>query len=186
MGEGKIMSRVGKLPIHVPPGVTVNHQEDRVTIHGPKGTLERIIHPKIEISVNGNIITVTPRDLSHEARALWGLTRALLNNMVVGVNQGFRKELEIVGVGYRVEHKGNTLVLSLGYSHPVEFELPRGIEAKVEKQTRITLQGIDKELVGQTAAKVRSFRRPEPYKGKGIRYLGEVIRHKVGKGGGGK
>ena len=180
------MSRVGKLPIHVPSGVTVDHQDGRVTIRGPKGTLQRIIHPKVEISVTGDTIVVTPRDVSNEARALWGLTRALLNNMVVGITQGFRKELEIVGVGYRAEQKGNTLVFSLGYSHPVEFELPDGIEAKVEKQTRITLQGIDKELVGQTAAKVRSFRRPEPYKGKGIRYLGEVIRHKVGKGGGGK
>ena len=117
---------------------------------------------------------------------MWGLTRALLNNMVIGITQGFKKELEIVGVGYRAEQKGNTIVFSLGYSHPVEYELPEGIDAKVEKQTRITLQGIDKELVGQTAATVRSFRRPEPYKGKGVRYLGEAVRHKVGKGGGGK
>jgi large subunit ribosomal protein L6 len=180
------MSRVGKLPIHVPSGVTVDHQDGHVTIRGPKGILERIIHPKVEINVTGDTIVVTPRDSSNEAKAMWGLTRALLNNMVIGITQGFKKELEIVGVGYRAEQKGNTIVFSLGYSHPVEYELPEGIEAKVEKQTRITLQGIDKELVGQTAATVRSFRRPEPYKGKGVRYLGEAVRHKVGKGGGGK
>jgi large subunit ribosomal protein L6 len=178
------MSRVGKLPIHLPPGVTVDHRDGRITVRGPKGTMERVIHPKVQVTINSDAITVAPRDLSREARALWGLTRALLNNMVVGVTQGFQKELEIVGIGYRVEQKGNTLLFSLGYSHPIEFELPKGIEAKVDKQTRITLQGIDKELVGQTAAKVREFRRPEPYKGKGIRYLGEAIRHKVGKGGG--
>lgn len=178
------MSRVGKLPIHLPPGVIVDYQDGQFTVRGPKGTMERVIHPKVQVTINDNVITVAPRDLSREARSLWGLTRALLNNMVVGVTKGFQKELEIIGVGYRVEQKGSTLLFSLGYSHPIEFELPKGIDAKVDKQTRITLQGIDKELVGQTAATVREFRRPEPYKGKGIRYLGEAVRHKVGKGGG--
>jgi len=184
--EGEIMSRVGKLPIEIPQGVKVEKHNGRISVKGPKGVLEREIHPKSEVTIQDNVITVKPSDDSREAGALHGLTRSLINNMVLGVTKGFSRELEIVGVGYRAEQKGKTLVFSLGYSHTIDFDLPAGIEAKVDKQTKITLEGIDKELLGRTAAKVRSFRRPEPYKGKGVRYTGEDVRRKVGKAGSAK
>lgn len=177
------MSRVGKLPIPIPKGVTVENKQGEITVKGPKGVLNRTIHPMVVLNIEQEVIKVSPVDESREARALWGLTRTLVNNMVVGVTQGFTKGLEIVGVGYRVELKGQQLVFNLGYSHPVEFDLPKGISASVDKQNKVTLEGIDKELLGQTAATVRSFRKPEPYKGKGIRYAGEVVRRKVGKAG---
>ncbi len=153
------------------------------SVKGPKGQLQREIHPLSNVSVEDDVIHVTPVDESRDARALWGLTRTLINNMVVGVTEGFKKGLEIVGVGYRVEQKGNTLVFSLGFSHPVEFELPKGISATLDKQNKVMLEGIDKELLGHTAAKVRAFRPPEPYKGKGVRYMNEHVRRKVGKAG---
>lgn len=177
------MSRVGKLPIPIPNGVTVDRKDGRISVKGPKGQLEREIHPLSSVNVEDNIIKVAPGDESRQARALWGLTRTLINNMVVGVTEGFKKGLEIVGVGYRVEQKGDTLVFNLGYSHPVEFALPKGISATLDKQNKVMLEGIDKELLGQTAAKIRSFRPPEPYKGKGVRYLNEQVRRKVGKAG---
>jgi len=177
------MSRVGKLPIPVPQGVTVDNKDGHVSVKGPKGQLERDIHPLSSVTIEDNTITVSPVDESREARALWGLSRTLINNMVVGVTEGFKKGLEIIGVGYRVEQKGETLVFNLGYSHPIEFPLPKGISATLDKQNKVMLEGIDKELLGQTAAKVRGFRPPEPYKGKGVRYQNEYVRRKVGKAG---
>ncbi len=177
------MSRVGKNPIPITDGVKITNTDGRIRVQGPKGTLERDIHPLIAVEITDSAVTVSPRDESRLAHALWGTMRTLINNMVVGVTQGFTKGLEIVGVGYRVEQKGRTLVFSLGYSHPVEYELPEGVNAVVDKQNKITLDAIDKELLGHTAAKVRGFRKPEPYKGKGVRYLGEDVRRKVGKAG---
>ena len=180
------MSRIGKLPVPVPKGVTVTKNNDGIEVKGPKGTLARVLHPAVEVTIGEDQVVVSPRDESRLARALWGTTRTLVNNMVVGVTSGFSKGLEIVGVGYRVEQKGRTLVFSLGYSHPVEFDLPEGINATLDKQNKVVLDGIDKELLGQTAATVRSFRPPEPYKGKGVRYVGEQVRRKVGKAGAGR
>ena len=180
------MSRVGKLPIPIPNGVTVEQKNGWIKVKGPKGTLERSIHQKVEVKKEENTLKVVPLEDSREAGALWGLTRTLVDNMVHGVTEGFTKGLEIIGIGYRVEQNGQTLIFNLGYSHPIEFELPQGITATLDKQNKITLGGIDKELLGQTAAKVRSFRKPEPYKGKGIRYIGEEVRRKVGKAGAAK
>lgn len=177
------MSRIGKLPIPLPAGVKVSLEGDQITVTGPKGTLSRKIASSVSVSVDQNQISVTRPDDSILSRSTHGLTRTLINNMVIGVTKGFEKVLEISGVGYRAEVKGDVLNLSLGYSHPVNFPLPQGITAEVEKMTRITLKGIDKELVGQVAAKVRGFRGPEPYKGKGIRYADEVILRKAGKTG---
>ncbi|MBW1709292.1 MAG: 50S ribosomal protein L6 [Deltaproteobacteria bacterium] len=177
------MSRVGKRPIEIPAGVTVDYQPPVITVKGSKITLKRTLPPKASLKIDGQIITVSPDDETREARAMWGLTRSLVANMVEGVHTGFIKELEIVGVGYRADLKGDTLTLNLGYSHPVEFSLPEGITATVNKQNRIVIKGADKELVGLTAARIRALRKPEPYKGKGVRYAGEVIRRKVGKTG---
>ena len=177
------MSRIGRMPIAVPAGVTVDIAENnKVTVKGPKGTLERALAPEMEITLEGNEITVKrPNDLKRN-RALHGLTRTLLNNMVVGVTEGYKKTLEVNGVGYRAQKQGKTLVLSLGYSHPVEMEDPEGLSTTVE-DNKIIVEGIDKEKVGQYAAEIRSTRAPEPYKGKGIKYDYEVIRRKVGKTG---
>jgi large subunit ribosomal protein L6 len=177
------MSRVGKLPIPIPKGVIIELSEGWVGVKGPKGTLERTIHPLIQVIKQDSVINVMPREETRLARSLWGLTRTLINNMVIGTTQGFTKALEIVGVGYRVEKKGQALVFNVGYSHPIEYQLPNGVDASVEKQNRITLTSIDKELLGLTAAKIRAFRKPEPYKGKGIRYANEEVRRKVGKAG---
>ncbi len=177
------MSRIGKLPVALPQGVEVTIKGQKVDVKGPKGSLSREIHPLVEVVSQDNELRVKPREQSIKAKALWGLSRSLLNNMVLGVSQGFSKVLEINGVGYRAELSGDTLKLSLGFSHPVEFKLPKGVSAKVEKNTVITLTSIDKELLGQTAATIRAFRPPEPYKGKGIKYADEVIRRKVGKAG---
>jgi large subunit ribosomal protein L6 len=164
--------------------VKVDYQPPRLTVKGGKATLERVIHPKVILELNDGVIKVTPADESREARALWGLFRTLVFNMVVGVSEGFTKVLDVVGIGYRAEAKGQTLNLALGYSKPVEFPLPEGVTAEVDKQNRITLRSADKELLGQTAADVRALRPPEPYKGKGIKYSDEVIQRKVGKAGG--
>ena len=177
------MSRIGKMPIAIPAGVTVEVAENnKVTVKGPKGTLERTVAPELEIKVEGAEITVSrPNDLKR-MRSLHGLTRTLINNMIVGVTEGYEKKLEVNGVGYRAAKNGKTLSLTLGYSHPVELVDPEGVETVVEGQT-ITVKGIDKEAVGQHAAIIREKRAPEPYKGKGIKYADEVIRRKVGKTG---
>jgi large subunit ribosomal protein L6 len=177
------MSRIGKMPIAVPAGVTVDIAENnKVTVKGPKGELSRALAPEMEIKMDGDVITVTrPNDLKRN-RALHGLTRTLLNNMIIGVTDGYTKTLEVNGVGYRAAKQGKKLVLNLGYSHPVEMEDPEGLETKVE-ENKIIVSGIDKEKVGQYAAEIRSTRAPEPYKGKGIKYDYEVIRRKVGKTG---
>ncbi len=177
------MSRIGKQPISLPSGVKVNLRGSEIEVSGAKGTLKRALPSRVKVEVTDGNIVVSPADGGREARALHGLTRTLINNMVMGVTDGYTRVLEISGVGYRADVKGGTLHLSLGYSHPIEFKLPQGIEASVDKQNRITLSGIDKELLGLTAAKIRDFRRCEPYKGKGIRYAGEVVRRKVGKTG---
>ncbi len=177
------MSRIGRLPIAIPAGVTVDVAENnKVTVKGPKGTLERVLPVEMEIKVDGAEVVVTrPNDLK-KMKSLHGLTRTLINNMVVGVSNGYEKVLEVNGVGYKVQKQGKKLVLSLGYSHPVEMEDPEGLESVVEGN-KITIKGIDKEKVGQYAAEIRDKRRPEPYKGKGIKYADEVIRRKVGKTG---
>jgi large subunit ribosomal protein L6 len=178
------MSRIGKLPIQLPAGVKVNLRGLEVEVTGSKGTLKREIPSGVMVEVTDGNIVVSPEATSgKKGKALYGLTRTLINNMVVGVTNGYTKVLEISGVGYRADVRGNTLHLSLGYSHPIEYKLPKGIEAAVDKQNRITLTGIDKELLGMTAASIRDFRRCEPYKGKGIRYADEVVRRKVGKAG---
>lgn len=178
------MSRIGKMPIAIPAGVTVDIAENnKVTVKGPKGTLERVLPSEMIISKDGDVVTVSrPNDLKR-MRSLHGLTRTLINNMVVGVTDGYQKVLEINGVGYRAAKQGNKLVLSLGYSHPVEMVDPEGVEVVVEDQNKIIVKGIDKERVGQYAAEIREKRAPEPYKGKGIKYADEVIRRKVGKTG---
>ena len=177
------MSRIGKMPIAIPAGVTVEVAENnKVTVKGPKGTLERVLPKEMEIKVEGAEIVVSrPNDLK-KMKSLHGLTRTLINNMVVGVTSGYEKKLEVNGVGYKAQKSGKKLTLSLGYSHPVEMEDPEGISTKVEGNV-IVVEGIDKEKVGQFAAEIRDKRRPEPYKGKGIKYADEVIRRKVGKTG---
>ncbi len=178
------MSRIGRLPVTIPAGVTVELADDnKITVKGPKGTLERNLPTEMEIKVEGDQITVTrPNDLK-KMKSLHGLTRTLINNMVIGVTQGYQKTLEINGVGYRASKQGNKLTMTLGYSHPVEMTDPEGIESEVENQTKIVVKGIDKEKVGQYAAEIRGKKKPEPYKGKGIKYSDEVIRRKVGKTG---
>lgn len=176
------MSRIGKKPIVVPGGVKVALSGRTVKVEGPKGRLEREMHDQVEIKIEADQILVAPKDPA-AGGALQGLSRTLIANMVEGVTKGFTKGLEINGVGYRAELKGTTLNLALGYSHPVEYALPKGVSAEVDKQTKITLSGIDKELLGATAAKIRSFRPPEPYKGKGIKYADERILRKAGKAG---
>ncbi|RME50128.1 MAG: 50S ribosomal protein L6 [Caldilineae bacterium] len=178
------MARIGKKPIPIPGGVSVSINKNQVTVKGPKGELSRTFSPDITIKVEDNQIVVTrPTDQRHH-RALHGLTRALLNNMVIGVSQGFSRELVIEGVGYRAVMDGSNLVLNVGYSHPVVFEPVPGISFEVEKGGRgLAVKGIDKEIVGEFAARIRRTRPPEPYKGKGIRYKGEYIRRKAGKAG---
>ena len=178
------MSRIGRMPIALPAGVTVDIAENnKVTVKGPKGTLERVLPAEMEIKLDGTTVTVSrPNDLK-KMKSLHGLTRTLIHNMVVGVTEGYEKKLEVNGVGYRAQKNGKTLVLSLGYSHPVEMTDPEGIEVAVDGQNIIIVKGIDKEKVGQYAAEIRSKREPEPYKGKGIKYVDEVIRRKVGKTG---
>ena len=177
------MSRIGNSPIKVPEGVNVKVDGQKVTVTGPKGTLEKEFHKNMSISLENDIITVKRPDDEPENRALHGLTRTLISNMIIGVKDEFKKELEINGVGYRVQKQGNNLVLTLGYSHPVEMEAPAGITFDVPNPNQIIVRGIDKELVGQTAAVIRTKRPPEVYRGKGIKYADEVIRRKEGKAG---
>ena len=175
------MSKIGKKPIEIPDGVTVEIGENnKVKVKGSKGELENVFNAEIKIEVNDKEILVMPSRDSSELYALWGLTRALLANMIEGVSKGFEKKLEIQGVGYKVALKGNKLDMALGFSHPVKVECPEGIKFEVEKNI-ITVSGIDKQAVGQTAANIRAFKKPEPYKGKGIRYLGEQVRMRQGK-----
>ena len=177
------MSRIGRLPITVPSGVDVTIDGRNVTVKGPKGTLSRSLHPDIAVTQEDGSIVVTRPTEQKTHKQLHGLTRTLVNNMVVGVTDGYRKGLEITGVGYRAALNGKKLQLNLGYSHPIEIEPPEGIRFEVENPTRLAVVGIDKELVGQIAAQVRATRKPEPYKGKGVRYAGEYIRRKAGKAG---
>ena len=177
------MSRIGRLPIIVPSGVDVTIDGRNVTVTGPKGTLSRALHPDITVSREDGTIVVTRPTEQKTHKQLHGLTRTLVNNMVVGVTDGYRKGLEITGVGYRAALNGKRLTLNLGYSHPIEIDPPDGISFELENPTRLAVVGIDKELVGQIAAQVRSTRKPEPYKGKGVRYAGEKIRRKAGKAG---
>ena len=177
------MSRIGKKPVEIPSGVDVKIDGSDVVVKGSKGELSRSFNERIGFDVDDNVITLTRPDDSRESRALHGLSRALFNNMVVGVSEGFSKELEIHGVGYRASLKGRNVELLVGYSHPVEVEAPDGITFEVPEQTKIVVSGIDKEQVGQVAANIRKVRPPEPYKGKGIRYSGEYVRRKAGKAG---
>jgi large subunit ribosomal protein L6 len=177
------MSRIGRLPIPVPSGVDVTIDGRLVTVVGPKGTLSRALHPDMTISREDGTLVVTRPTEQKTHKQLHGLTRTLVNNMVVGVTDGYRKGLEITGVGYRAALSGRKLQLNLGYSHQIEIDPPEGITFEVENPTRLAVVGIDKELVGQIAAKVRATRKPEPYKGKGVRYAGEYIRRKAGKAG---
>jgi large subunit ribosomal protein L6 len=177
------MSRIGKLPIEIPKGVKLDYVDSVLTVQGPNGKLCRPIMACVTLNISETSLEVTRNDEATSSRAAHGLTRTLINNMVVGVTKGFQTDLEINGVGYRAEVKGKELVLSLGYSHPVNFLIPDGIAIEVEKMTKLSVKGYDKEMVGQTAAKIRSFRAPEPYKGKGIKYADETILRKAGKTG---
>ncbi len=180
------MSRVGKQPIKMPAGVKVDVKNRHVSVEGPKGKLKHTLPEGVNLAVAAGTLNVTRDDTVQGAPALHGLTRTLVHNMVHGVSQGFSRELEVVGVGYRAATKGTTLSLTVGYSHPVEYKLPEGIQAKVDGNTKITITGADKMLVGMVAAKVRSFKQPEPYQGKGIKYANEVIVRKQGKAAGAK
>lgn len=175
------MSRVAKNPVVVPAGVEVKLSGQDIAVKGAKGQLELHIHQNVEVSQNESVLTFASRDGAKHSRALAGTTRALINNMVQGVSNGFEKKLELVGVGYRAQAKGSILNLSLGFSHPVNYSLPSGVTAETPSQTEILIKGIDKQLVGQVAAEVRDFRRPEPYKGKGVRYANERVRRKEAK-----
>ena len=177
------MSRIGRLPIAVPAGVDIAIDGRHITVTGPKGSLSRDLHPEMAVSREGDSIVVTRPSETKTHRQLHGLTRTLVNNMVVGVTTGYRKGLEITGVGYRAALVGRKLQLSLGYSHPVEIDPPAGISFEVENPTKLSVVGIDKELVGEIASRVRASRKPEPYKGKGVRYAGEQVRRKAGKAG---
>lgn len=177
------MSRVGKKVIIIPEKTIVDYQVRELVIKGEKGTLTRTIHPAVDLTIQDNTILVTIDQEDRKTRSLQGLTRSLVANMVEGVSKGFERTLEINGIGYRAEMKGNSIVFNLGYSHPIDFPLPDGINAAVDKNNVIKLNGIDKEKVGQTAASIRKLRKPEPYKGKGVKYAEEYIRRKAGKTG---
>ncbi|AUJ71561.1 MULTISPECIES: 50S ribosomal protein L6 [Pseudoalteromonas] len=174
------MSRIAKAPINVPAGVEVTINGQDIKVKGKNGELTRTINDAVEVSLNDNVITTAPREVAN-AWAQAGTARALINNMIVGVNDGYEKKLQLVGVGYRAAVKGNTLDLTLGFSHPVNFEIPTGITIEAPSQTEIVVKGADKQLVGQTAANIRSYREPEPYKGKGVRYADEHVRRKEAK-----
>jgi large subunit ribosomal protein L6 len=177
------MSRVGKKPIELPTGVTLTIDNSTVTVKGPKGELTRTFNPDIEVKVEENVVSVSRPSDAKEHRALHGTTRAVIANMVEGVSTGFVRNLELIGVGYRAQKQGSKLILNVGYSHPVEIEPEQGLEIEVPANTKITIRGTDKERVGALAANIRDVRPPEPYKGKGIRYEGEVVRRKEGKTG---
>jgi len=177
------MSRVGKMPITIPPGAQVDRSDSDLLIKGPKGTLSYTVPKEVEVIIESGNLSVRSRGGDRKSRSLHGLARSLIYNKITGVTQGFKRVLELQGVGYRADVQGQTLVLTLGYSHPIRYELPQGITARVERQTIITLEGTDKELLGMVAGKIRKFRQPDPYKHKGVRYSGEVLRKKVGKSG---
>ena len=177
------MSRIGKLPITVPSSVNVNIAGQSVTVKGPKGELVLQVAEPIRVALEDGQVLVTRPDDERESRSLHGLTRTLIFNNIIGVTEGFAKQLEVVGTGYRVQQKGQGLELALGFSHPVSIDAPEGVTLEVEGNNKITVRGIDKQIVGETAANIRKLRRPEPYKGKGIRYAGEVVRRKAGKAG---
>lgn len=183
MHKGYEMSRVGKLPVNIPQGVSISMEDSLMTVKGPKGILSRQMPSQLDIEVGPDAVHVKRKDNSREGRSLHGLIRALVYNMVHGVSQGFVVGLEIQGTGYRADVQGNILNLSLGYSHPLNFVLPDGISATVERQTLVRLEGIDRELLGETAARIRALRAVEPYKGKGVRYANERVIRKVGKAG---
>jgi large subunit ribosomal protein L6 len=175
------MSRIGKKPVDLPAGVTASLSGQTIEVKGPKGTRTFGATDDVTIAIEGNVVTVKPRGLSKRARSQWGMTRNQIENLVTGVTKGFSKELEIQGVGYRAAMNGNILKLSLGYSHDVNFEVPEGVTVTAPKQTEIIVEGIDQQVVGQVAANIREWRKPEPYKGKGIRYKGEFVFRKEGK-----
>jgi large subunit ribosomal protein L6 len=175
------MSRIGKKPVSIPKGVTAGVQDGTVTIKGPKGELKLKLVPEVQAEVKDGTIVITPSEDSDRARAMWGMQRTLINNLVAGVTQGFSERLEISGVGYRAAVQGKTLQLQVGLSHDVNYPIPAGIQIVCEKPTSIAISGSDKQLVGQVAAEIRSYRPPEPYKGKGVRYASERIRRKEGK-----
>jgi large subunit ribosomal protein L6 len=177
------MSRVGKKPIPVPEKTIIKYQDRVITVQGEKGVLTREIHPAVDLQINKNVIHVTMENETRENKALQGLVRSLVANMVTGVSNGFERVLEINGIGYRAELKGNRIIFNLGYSQPIDFDLPDGVSASVEKNNVVKLVGIDKELLGRTAASIRQLRPPEPYKGKGIKYAEEYIQRKAGKTG---
>ena len=180
------MSRIGRKPIPIPSGVKVNVSNGTVSAEGPKGKLSQPVPSGLSASIDANVLVISRAGDDRRVRALHGLTRALVANMVSGVKDGFERKLDIVGIGYRAQMQGKAIQLALGYSHPVIFPLPEGISAEIERQTAITLRGADKALLGETAAKLRALRKPDPYKGKGIKYSDEVIRRKVGKKAGAK
>ena len=175
------MSRIGKKPVELPSGVTATVSGQTIEVKGPKGTRSFSATDDVTIAVEENAVKVTPRGTSKRARQQWGMSRSMVENLIVGVTEGFKKELEITGVGYRANIQGNTLKLALGYSHDVDFDIPAGVTVTAPKQTEIVVEGIDQQLVGQVAANIREWRKPEPYKGKGIRYKGEYIFRKEGK-----
>ena len=175
------MSRIGKQPVELPSGVSASVSGQKIEVKGPKGTRSFTATDDVTITVDGDVITVKPRGTSKRARQQWGMSRSMVANLVTGVSTGFRKDLELTGVGYRAAMQGNVLKLSLGYSHDVNFEVPQGVTITSPKQTEITVEGIDQQLVGQVAANIREWRAPEPYKGKGIRYKDEFIFRKEGK-----
>ncbi len=175
------MSRIGKKPVELPSGVTASVSGQTIEVKGPKGTRSFTATDDVTLSVEDNVVKIDPRGMSKRARQQWGMSRTMVANLVEGVTNGFKKELEIQGVGYRAQMQGNTLKLNLGYSHDVDFVAPEGVTITAPKQTEIVVEGIDQQLVGETAAKIREWRRPEPYKGKGIRYKGEFIFRKEGK-----
>ncbi len=177
------MSRIGRKVIPVPKGVEIKLEGDKITVKGPKGTLSMVVMPKISVEINEGEVSVHRESEQKNVRAAHGMTRAILNNCVVGVSQGFEKALEIIGVGYRAQMQGKNLVLALGYSHPVEVVPPAGIELAIDGPTKVFVRGIDRQQVGQVAANIRGYRPPEPYKGKGIRYVGEYVIRKAGKAG---
>ncbi|SFQ17438.1 LSU ribosomal protein L6P [Geopseudomonas sagittaria] len=175
------MSRVAKNPVKLPAGVEVQLTGQQLSVKGAKGALELKVHPSVEVIQEAGELRFAARNGDQQTRAMAGTTRALVNNMVVGVSEGFQRKLQLVGVGYRAQAKGQILSLALGFSHPVEYELPEGVTAETPSQTDILIKGIDKQVVGQVAAEIRDFRRPEPYKGKGVRYADEVVRRKEAK-----
>ncbi len=177
------MSRIGKKPIPIPDKTNIDFKDQMITVKGVKGSLTRSIHPDVELNIENNVISVIPKNDTRQGRAIQGLVRSLVANMVTGVSTGFERVLEINGIGYRADLKGEQIVFNLGYSHPIEFAVPKGISASVDKNNVIRLNGIDKELLGHTAAFIRNLRSPEPYKGKGVKYAEEQIIRKAGKSG---